>query len=121
MSTLNVFALQRGGYSAYGRAWYDPRSLAVISQAQEGEIVNLRAEFFEDINTINYTVNGVESSEPAVTDAVFTVSLSNFRAAGSIRFDVLLESGEMRHLNVWINGLPRASPPNPGGDYGSFV
>jgi hypothetical protein len=118
---MNVRALARGGFSAYGDCSYDARSRAVIVQAAATETVTLRAVFTTDINTIDYELANLELvDEPAITDDYFTVDLTNFDSGSTARFDVMLDSGEQRQLNIAIVGAPPAAPFNPGGDYGDF-
>ncbi len=121
MST-SINNLARGGYSTYGSSWYDPRADVVLLQAHDAEIVPITVSFPETISTINYDTNGIETTEPAITSASFTATLSNFHAGDTLRYDVLLSTGEMRHLNIEIAGAStRNRIMSPGGDYGTFA
>lgn len=121
MST-SIVNLARGGYLTYGSSWYDPRADVVLIQAHDAEIVPITASFPTTISTVNYDVNGIETSEPSISSASFTATLSNFFAGDTIRYDVLLSTGEMRHLNIEIAGASaRTRIQSPGADYGTFT
>lgn len=119
MSTINVVALARGGYSAYGRASYDARNDLVVMQAWDNEIATLTAQFPEAISTVNYDSSGVTTTTPTITSNRFTATLSDLNNGDQIRFDVLLSTGEMRQLYIAMQS-PQTNIYAPSGDYGQF-
>ena len=121
MST-SINNLARGGYSTYGSSWYDPRADVVLLQAHDAEIVPITVSYPSAISTVNYDTDGIETTEPTISSTTFTATLSNFNAGDRIRYDVLLSTGEMRHLNIEISGAStRNRIMSPGGDYGTFA
>lgn len=121
--SVTVNAFSRGGLSTYGRSWYDPRLGAVIVHAEDGESVPVTAILPSAINTVDYEVNGnIETTEPSISSATMTFTLSGFNPGSRIRYDVLLTSGETVTLHFVISGVGEATRfPAPVGDYGSFV
>lgn len=118
--SVSVQALERGGFSTYGQSSYDARAGVVVIRANDNEIVDLTASFPENINTVNYDTDGIETTEPSISSATFTAELSNFAAGDRIRFDVVLSTGEMRQLHVEIAGASARTVLGRSGDYGTF-
>lgn len=118
--SVSINALNRGGYSTYGQSSYDARANVVVIKAEDNEIVDVTASFPETISTINYDTDGIETTEPSLSGATMTFELSNFNAGDRIRYDVLLSTGEMRHLHLEIAGASVRASIGRSGDYGAF-
>lgn len=119
---MSINALARGGYSAHG-CWYDPRGNVIFVQAVSGETVQGTASFPSSINTIDVVnYGGVTADDPTISGSTMTFELSNFNAGSRVRYDVMLSTGEMRHLNMEVVGAPtRSTITDVGGDYGTFT
>lgn len=116
-----INALARGGYSVFG-GWYEPRSNVVMVQAVDGESVSLSATFPETINTVDLaTWGGVEAADPTISGDSMTFTLTNFNRGARVRYDVMLSTGEMQHLNLEVVGSRAGVIGDPGGDYGTFT
>lgn len=115
-----VSALARGGFSCAGSSSYDARANVVMVKANDTEIVNITVSFPANISTINYDTNGVETTEPSISDATFTATLSNFNAGDTITYDVVMSDGEMREVSFEIAGASVRSTFSRSGDYGTF-
>lgn len=116
-----INALARGGFSVFG-GWYEPRSNVVMVQAAPGESVNLSATFPTTINTVDVvTYGGVTAADPTISGDSMTFTLTNFNAAARVRYDVMLSTGEMLHLNLEVVGSRAGVIGDAGGDYGDFV
>ena len=120
--SLSINALARGGYSTYG-CWYDPRSNVIFVQAVDGETVTASASFPSSINTVDTNTYGtVTASDPTISGSSMTFTLSVFVAGSRVRYDVMLSTGEMKHLNIEVVGAPVTGVIyDNGGDYGAFV
>lgn len=118
--SVSVQALAAGGFSTYGQSSYDARANVVAVKANDTEIVPITVSFPSAINTVNYDTDGIETTEPSISSATFTATLSNFNAGDRIRYDVLLSTGEMRQVNIEIAGAATRSVLSRSGDYGTF-
>lgn len=119
--SASINALARGGYSTHGSSHYDPRANVVVVQAADAEIVPITVSYPSAISTVNYDTDGIETTEPTISSTTFTATLSNFNAGDRIRYDVLLSTGEMLHLNIEIAGAAVRGVYSSGGDYGTFA
>lgn len=121
MTAVLAIALRRGGFNAYGRSSFDPRLDAIIVRAEPGQNVPCKATFHETINTVTYETTGVTTTEPVISSASMTFTLSNFQEGSRIRYDVLLSTGETRALHVIIQGARASAFPSQSDDYGTFA
>lgn len=112
--TAQVFALDRGGYSAHGRAWFDPRCQAVIIQAlDDTEAYPISVTFQETVSSVTEDEDGITSTTPSTSASVFTATLSDINAGGRVDYLVTLASGVKRFLRVQASDRLRSD------DYGS--
>lgn len=115
--TVSIFALAKGGYSAQGAASYDARDNCVLVRASEGETVNFRAEFPENVVSVDTSDGGgVEISAIVISGKVATFDLSDFRADADVQLAVQLSTGEVRYLNIAIG--PALATRGSSSDYG---
>lgn len=106
--TAQVFALDRGGYSAYGRAWFDARCNAVVIQAtDEDEAFPVSVTFQENVSSVTEDESGVTASTPSISSAVFTTTLSAPQPGGYVDFHATLASGNVRRLRVMASDRVR--------------
>lgn len=114
--SVSIQGLAKGGYSAHG-ASYEARENRVIVRASEGETVNFRADFPENVTTVDTSDGGgVEIGPIVISGKTITFDLSDFRADADVQLAVQLSTGEVRYLNIAI-GAPLATRGSSS-DYG---
>jgi hypothetical protein len=110
-----IFALDRGGWSAYGSATTDPRNRQVILQADEDEEHQITVTFQSNVSSVTRSENGITSTTPSISGATFTAELTEADSSGYIEFSATLSSGEIKKLR--IRGRGRSSMES---DYGRY-
>ena len=99
---IGIQGLAKGGYSAHG-ASYDARENRIMVRASEGETVNFRADFPENVISVDTSDGGgVEISPIVITGKAITFDLSDFRAGAEAQLAVQVSTGEVRYLNILI-------------------
>lgn len=114
MST-KIVALDRGGYSAHGEAWYDARANEVVIPARynAGEEFPITALFGESVSSVTETEDGITGTTPTVSGSQFTATLSGVQSGDAITYLVTFTAGGKRRLKIVGGADPRAD------DYGS--
>lgn len=114
--TAQIFALDRGGFSAYGRCWFDPRcQSAIIQAADDVEAYPISVTFQETVSSVTEDEDGITSTTPSVSGNGFTATLSAIQAGGRVDYLATLASGVKRFLRVQASDRVRAD------DYGSWI
>lgn len=131
---IYIMALERGGFTASGGAWYDGRSLA-----EGGRCVRL--EMFEDdvIDVIvdygnlasptptetDYEEDGIDISAPAISGNTVTFQIQGLNANGTVSLLAMFSGGAARRLTICANENQQAigslDPTDDDDvDYGAF-
>ena len=114
--TAQIYALDRGGFSAYGRAWFDARNQAVtIQAADDTEAYPISVTFQEAVSPVTEDEDGITSTTPSAAGSAFTATLTAIQPGGRVDYLVTLASGEKRFLRVQASDRVRAD------DYGSVA
>lgn len=116
--TTTINALNRGGFSAYGEAEYDPRSNEVVVRAyDEDETRAISVVMPSAISSISKSENGVTSTTPSISSATFTATLSDMSANGYVTYQITLSSGPVVPLTVRAKRMDAAAYSS---DYGRW-
>lgn len=105
---IYIVALDRGGYSASGGAYYDPRpshdgGRCVRLDIFDDEVVPVTAEFGETPTEIDYEEDGVDISAPVISGNTLSFQIQGLNANGSVALLVSFASGAARRLVIAAN------------------
>ena len=105
---IYVMALDRGGYSASGGAWYDGRSLAeggrcVRLEMFEDEVIDVTVEFSDAPSETDYEEDGIDISSPVISGNTVTFQIQGLNANGSMSLLTMFSSGAARRLTLVAN------------------
>ncbi len=105
---IYVMALDRGGYTASGGAWYDGRSLAeggrcVRLEMFEDEVIDVTVEFSDAPSETDYEEDGIDISSPVISGNTVTFQIQGLNANGSMSLLTMFSSGAARRLTIVAN------------------
>lgn len=105
---IYVMALDRGGYSASGGAWYDGRSLAeggrcVRLEMFEDEVIDVTVEFSDAPSETDYEEDGIDISSPVISGNTVTFQIQGLNANGSMSLLTMFSGGAARRLTIVAN------------------
>lgn len=107
--SITVNALNRGGFSTYGRCSYDQREQAIVIQAEAGEVVDITVNMPSTVSSTEKTLYGLDAANATISGSTWTTRLSGIQAGGSMEFDVTLATGEVRKVRFVMARMPGRS------------
>lgn len=114
--TVSIRALERGGYSTYGRSFVDPRRNVVMLQGEAGEVVDLSVTFPSEIASVTKNLVGLDATDAEISGSGFTARINGIQPGGSLYYDVTLATGAIQRLR-----LETSASLGGSFDYGSAV
>jgi hypothetical protein len=105
---IYIMALDRGGYSASGGAWYDGGALAeggrcVRLDMFEDEAIDVTAEFSSAPTEFDYEEDGIDISAPVISGNTITFQIQGLNANGTVSLLAMFGSGAARRLTICAN------------------
>ncbi len=105
---LYVIALDRGGYSASGGAYYDPRPAAeggrcIKLDVFDDEVIDVTVEFNEAPSQFDYEEDGIDISEPVISGNTITFQIQGLNAGGTVSLLAMFSGGAARRANFMAN------------------
>lgn len=105
---ITVIALDRGGYSAYGGCFYDPRPSAeggrcIKLEVFEDEVIDVTVEFGSAPTETDYEEDGIDISAPVISGNSITFQIQGLNANGTVSILVTFASGAQRRVNFMAN------------------
>ena len=119
---IYVMALERGGYSASGGAWYDGRSMSeggrcVRLEMFEDEVIDVTVEFSGAPSETDYEEDGIDISAPVISGNTVTFQIQGLNANGSMSLLTMFSGGAARRLTIVANeNQPLMGSINPTDD-----
>jgi hypothetical protein len=105
---IYVIALDRGGYSASGGAYYDPRPAAeggrcIKLDVFEDEVIDVTVEFNATPTQTDYEEDGVDISAPVIVGNTITFQIQGLNANGTVSVLAMFSGGAARRVNFMAN------------------
>lgn len=105
---IYVNALDRGGYSAHGGAYYDPRPSAeggrcIKLDVFEDEVIDVTVEFNSAPSSTDYEEDGIDISAPVISGNTITFQIQGLNANGTVSILAMFSSGAARRVNFMAN------------------
>ena len=109
---IYIMAQDRGGYTASGGAWYDPRSLAeggrcVRLEMFEDEVIDVTVDYGNLASPTptetDYEEDGIDISAPAISGNTVTFQIQGLNANGTVSLLAMFASGAARRLTICAN------------------
>lgn len=105
---IYVIALDRGGYSASGGAYYDPRPSAeggrcIKLDVFEDEVIDVTVEFNSTPTQTDYEEDGVDISAPVIVGNTITFQIQGLNANGTVSILAMFSGGAQRRVNFMAN------------------
>lgn len=105
---IYVIALDRGGYSASGGAYYDPRPSAeggrcIKLDVFEDEVIDVTVEFNSTPTQTDYEEDGVDISAPVIVGNTITFQIQGLNANGTVSVLAMFSGGAQRRVNFMAN------------------
>lgn len=101
--TLNVVALDRGGYSAHGGGWWDARERIVRLDVFEDEVIDVVIQFKEAPTELNYEEDGIDGATPVISGTTVTVQFQELNPNGVYEMLVFFGSGAKKRVRFQAN------------------
>ena len=104
---IYIMALDRGGYSASGGAWYDGRALAeggrcVRLEMFEDEVIDVTVDYSNLASPTptetDYEEDGIDISEPVISGNTITFQIQGLNANGSMALLAYQSSGAKKRI-----------------------
>ncbi len=96
---IHVTALDRGGYSAFGGCWYDPREHKVMLNIfGPTNVIDVAIELTQPPTELNYFERGIASSEPTISGNIISLQFQEMSACGEYDIDIFVDSGACHRL-----------------------
>ena len=109
---IYVMALERGGYSASGGAFYDPRPTTeggrcVRLDVFEDEVIDVTVDFGNLTSPTptekDYEEDGIDISEPVISGNTITFQIQGLNANGSVSILAMFGTGAARRVTFVAN------------------
>lgn len=117
---IHVTALEKGGCSAFGGAYYDPRDRVVRLNVIEGEAFDVTILFPETPAEFDYWEDGIDGSEPVISGDAITLQFQTLTANGTYEIEAAYSSGARRRVRFQANDaqpfISSASAPTDDDD-----
>lgn len=102
--TVRVNALDRGGYSAFGGAYYNTIEHRVeLSAFGANDVIDVVIEFSTTPSEVNYFERGISSSEPTISGNTVELQFQEMSACGIYDIDVIFSSGATQRVTFRAN------------------
>ena len=101
--TLNVIALDRGGFSAQGGAWFDARDRIIRLEVVDDEVIDVVIQFTNTPTDYDYIEDGIDGSEPAISGNTIAVQFQEISANGVYELLASFASGAVRRVKFQAN------------------
>lgn len=101
--TLQVVALDRGGYSAYGGASFDARDRIVRLDVFEDEVIDVVIQYSEAPTNFDYEEDGIDASEPVISGTTITLQFQVLNPNGVYQLLAMFASGAARRVRFQAN------------------
>lgn len=130
--TIQVTALNRGGYSAYGGGQYDGRPAheggrVINLDIFEDEVINVVITFDEAPSETDYEEDGIDISTPQISGNTVTFQIQGLNASGTVALLAMFSDGSTRRCVFRANasqpftGTAAIDPTDDDDvDYGAF-
>ena len=101
-------ALDRGGFSASGGCYYDPRPSSeggrcVKLDVFDDEVIDVTVEFTSTPTDYDYEEDGIDISEPAISGNTITFQIQGLNANGSVSLLAMFGTGAARRVTFAAN------------------
>lgn len=115
---IYIMALDRGGYSASGGAWYDGRALAeggrcVRLEMFEDEVIDVTVDYSNLASPTptetDYEEDGIDISAPAISGNTVTFQIQGLNANGTVSLLAMFSGGAARRLTICANENQQAT------------
>jgi hypothetical protein len=108
--TIRVTALDRGGYSAFGGAYYDPRPVieggrVVKLDAFSDEVIDVVCEFTTAPTDFDYEEEGIDISTPVISGNTITFQIQGIASNGTLALLAMFGGGAQRRVNFIANPM----------------
>lgn len=105
---IYVTALDRGGFSAHGGCYYDPRPAGeggrcVKLDVFEDEVIDVTVEFSATPTEFDYEEDGIDISEPVISGDTITFQIQGLNANGSMSLLAMFGSGAAKRVTFVAN------------------
>lgn len=109
---IYVMALERGGYTASGGAYYDPRPTAeggrcIKLDVFEDEVIDVTVDYSNLTSPTptetDYEEDGVDISAPAISGNTVTFQIQGLNANGSVSLLAMFGTGAARRVTFVAN------------------
>lgn len=100
---LSVVALERGGFSAYGGAWFDARDRVIRLEVFEDEVFDVIIQFSEAPTQFDYEEDGIDASEPVISGNTITLQFQTLSASGTYQLLAMFASGAAKRVRFQAN------------------
>lgn len=109
---IYVTALERGGYSASGGCYYDPRPAGeggrcIKLEVFEDEVIGVTVDYSSLTETppteFDYEEDGIDISEPVISGNTITFQIQGLNACGSMSLLTFFGSGVKRRVTFVAN------------------
>jgi len=101
--TINVVVLERGGCSASGGAWFDPRERIVRLDVFEDELLNVTIQFPFAVSETDYEEDGIDGSTPVISSNVVTLQFSQVQPSGTYQILGTASDGQTKRVRFQAN------------------
>lgn len=105
--TVNVFVLDRGGCSAHGGAWFDPRDRIVRLDVFDDEVIDVVIHFTAAPTEFDYEEDGIDGSAPVISGTTITVQFQTLNPSGVYQLLAMFAGGAAKRVRF------QASPAQP--------
>lgn len=96
---IYVMAIERGGYSASGGAWYDPRESVVrLPVYDPDDAAAVTVEYAETPTDVAYEESGISSSTPSISGNTVVILFQALNPGGLYKLTTSFSSGASRTL-----------------------
>ena len=124
--TLSVVALDRGGFSAHGGAWFDARDRIIRLDVFPDDVIDVVIQFSSAPTEFDYEEDGIDGSEPVISGNSINVQFQTLSASGTYELVAMFASGAARTVRfqaheaqpAWI--APITTTDDDDVDYGAL-
>lgn len=119
---IYVTALNRGGFSASGGCYYDPRPAAeggrcIKLDVFDDEVIDVTVEFTDAPTEYDYEEDGIDISAPVISGNTITFQIQGLNANGTVSLLAMFSGGAARRVTFQANeNQPLAGSINPTDD-----
>lgn len=105
---IYVTEMLRGGYSAFGGCYYDPRPAheggrSVKLEVFEDEVIPVTIEFQQAPSETDYEEDGIDISAPQISGNTVTFQIQGLNANGTASLLAMFADGAARRVNFAAN------------------